>query len=159
METGAHPVSGEGFQTPDEAEQAYYRALEESDLDAMMNVWAEDEDVVCVHPARGVQLQGPKAVLEGWINVFSREFDAHITLQNVRRMQSGDLAIHIGQEAIVRRSDPSAHGVINFTNVYRRTDHGWKMIAHHASSGPEVDRSREQSIFGLPQEQGGENVH
>ena len=38
------------FSTPDDAEQAFYEALSRGDLEAMMNVWAEDEEVVCVQP-------------------------------------------------------------------------------------------------------------
>ena len=34
------------FSTPDQAEDAFYRALERADLSAMMAVWAEDEEVV-----------------------------------------------------------------------------------------------------------------
>ena len=39
------------FPTPQDAEAAFYEALERADLEAMMEVWAEDEEIVCVHPA------------------------------------------------------------------------------------------------------------
>jgi len=45
------------FTSPQEAEAAFYEALERGDLDAMMSVWAEDEEIVCVHPG-GPRLNG-----------------------------------------------------------------------------------------------------
>ena len=45
------------FPTPDDAESAFYDAFERADLAAMMVVWAEDDDVVCVHPP-GPRLTG-----------------------------------------------------------------------------------------------------
>ena len=124
------------FHTPDAAEAAYYAAFEAADLDAMMAVWAEDEGIVCVHPVGGHHLRGISDVLEGWVHVFSRELDMKITLSNVVKTVTDDLAIHSGLENIVRTGDPNVSGVVVFTNVYRRYDNGWKMVLHHASPGP-----------------------
>src|SRR4029077_21153569 len=38
------------YTTPGDAALAFYQAFEARDLDAMMATWAEDEDIVCVHP-------------------------------------------------------------------------------------------------------------
>jgi ketosteroid isomerase-like protein len=38
------------FATADDAERAFYEALAKSDLDAMMAVWSEDEETVCILP-------------------------------------------------------------------------------------------------------------
>ncbi|HXZ95937.1 MAG TPA: nuclear transport factor 2 family protein, partial [Burkholderiales bacterium] len=53
------------FPTPQDAEAAFYEAFESADLDAMMAVWAEDEEVVCVHPS-GPRLTGIAQVRESW---------------------------------------------------------------------------------------------
>jgi hypothetical protein len=34
------------FTSPQEVETAFYEALERGDLEAMMTVWAEDEDII-----------------------------------------------------------------------------------------------------------------
>jgi uncharacterized protein (TIGR02246 family) len=125
------------FETPEAVEEAYYRAFEAADIEAMMAVWAEADHVVCVHPVGGHQLRGREAVLEGWIHVFARELDMRITLAEVTRTRVGDLAIHAGEEHILRRADPEMRGIVVFTNVYQReADGGWRMILHHASPGP-----------------------
>ncbi|MCX7168975.1 MAG: nuclear transport factor 2 family protein, partial [Proteobacteria bacterium] len=36
------------FPTPQDAEAAFYDALERADLEALMAVWAEDEEIVCI---------------------------------------------------------------------------------------------------------------
>ena len=44
-----------------EAEAAFYEAFEKADIDEMMAVWADDVDVVCVHPM-GPRLEGRDAI-------------------------------------------------------------------------------------------------
>ena len=51
------------FPTAQDAENAFYEALERCDLDGMMAVWAEDEDIICVHPG-GARLTGQDQVRE-----------------------------------------------------------------------------------------------
>ncbi|WP_442786621.1 nuclear transport factor 2 family protein [Hydrogenophaga sp. NFH-34] len=36
--------------TPDEVEHAFYEALQHGDLERVMACWADEDDVVCVHP-------------------------------------------------------------------------------------------------------------
>ena len=43
-------MSDKIFPTAQDAENAFYEALESRDLDGMMAVWAEDEEILCVHP-------------------------------------------------------------------------------------------------------------
>ena len=38
------------YTTPQDAALAFYHAFEARDLDAMMATWADDEEIVCVHP-------------------------------------------------------------------------------------------------------------
>ncbi len=49
------------FPTPQDAEAAFYEALERADLELMMAVWAEDEEILCVHPG-GARLTGQDQV-------------------------------------------------------------------------------------------------
>ena len=63
-------MSAKIFPTAQDAQNAFYEALERSDLEAMMAVWSEDEDIVCVHPA-GQRLAGQAAVREVWRQMFA----------------------------------------------------------------------------------------
>lgn len=143
------------FDTPDAAEVAYLRAFQSADLEAMMEVWADDEDIVCTHPIPGPQQQGKRAVLEGWLTVFARELDVQVSLLNVRKIVLGDVAIHCGEEHVTRASDQTLRGINNFTNLFRRTANGWRLIAHHASPGPSASRRRDSP----PPEVPGSHLH
>src|SRR2546422_2607886 len=58
------------FPTPDDAETAFYEAFERADLAAMMAVWAESDEIVCIHP-QGPRLSGFEAVRESWAQNFA----------------------------------------------------------------------------------------
>ena len=58
------------FPTPQDAEAAFYEALERSDLDAMMNVWADEEEIYCIHPG-GARLVGHAAIRETFRQIFT----------------------------------------------------------------------------------------
>jgi len=57
------------FATPQDAEAAFYEAFMKHDLDAMMSVWADDDEVYCVHP-RGPRVTGVAQVRESWRQIF-----------------------------------------------------------------------------------------
>ena len=63
-------VTGKIFPTAQDAENAFYEALERADLERMMAVWAEDEEIVCVHPG-GPRLTGQDQVRESWRQIFA----------------------------------------------------------------------------------------
>ena len=45
----------------DEVEAAFYNALQNGDLDKLMACWADEDDIVCVHPG-GPRIVGPAAI-------------------------------------------------------------------------------------------------
>ena len=51
---------------------AFYQAFEAKDVDAMMATWAEDEELVCIHPG-GPRLVGYEAVRAGWEQLFASD--------------------------------------------------------------------------------------
>src|SRR2546428_3410803 len=66
----ARPMSSKIFPAAQDAENAFYEALERCDLVGMMAVWAEDEDIVCIHPT-GPPLTGQDEVRRGWARIFA----------------------------------------------------------------------------------------
>jgi ketosteroid isomerase-like protein len=126
------------FPTAQDAENAFYEALERCDLDGMMAVWAEDEDIVCVHPA-GPRLTGQDQVRESWAQIFSSGPRARVHISNQVAISGMMLAVHsvhenFTLEGSARRDTPPLPVVA--TNVYLRTAAGWRMIVHHASPAP-----------------------
>ena len=125
------------FATPLEAEAAFYTAFSKRDLDAMMAVWAEDGDIVCVHPL-GPLLIGVQAVRAAWEALFRNEQEIKFLVEERQRSQDEGLALHAVLEHI--RIGGKAQPPVAATNAYRLTGNGWRMILHHASPAPEPEK-------------------
>jgi len=120
------------YQTPAEAEAAFYAAFQRADLEAMMNVWAEDDDIVCVHPM-GERLRGRTEVAESWRRIFLNDLAMRFEVTQAWQVESAELSVHSVHEHIDHGERLREHAVVIATNVYRRTGRGWRLILHHAS--------------------------
>ena len=124
------------FPTAQDAENAFYEALERCDLDGMMAVWAEDEEIVCVHPA-GSRLSGQDQVRESWAKIFAGGPRARVRIDQQVAISGMMLAVHSVFETFSLPEKAAAQPVpVVATNVYLRTAAGWRMIVHHASPAP-----------------------
>ena len=125
-------MSGRIFSTAQDAENAFYDALGRADLEAMMEVWADDEEIVCVHPA-GPRLAGQEQVRASWAQMFAnaRPMRVHVTQQV--KVSSTLVAVHSVHENFLVEGEPEPQGPVAATNVYLRTPAGWRIVAHHAS--------------------------
>ena len=130
------------FPTAQDAENAFYEALERGDLEGMMAVWAEDEEVICVHPG-GERLAGQDQIRESWTRIFASGPQGRVQIANQVAISGMMLAVHSVHENFTlpgaKAGTPGAQGQpvpILATNVYLRTAAGWKMIVHHASPVP-----------------------
>ncbi|MGQ0655780.1 MAG: YybH family protein [Betaproteobacteria bacterium] len=126
------------FPTAQDAENAFYEALERGDLEGMMAVWAEDEDVICVHPG-GERLAGQDEIRESWTRIFASGPQGRVQVANQVAISGMMLAVHSVHENFTLPGAKPGEAVpvpILATNVYLRTAAGWKMIVHHASPAP-----------------------
>ena len=123
------------FPTAQDAQNAFYEALEGCDLEAMMTVWSEDEEIVCVHPV-GQRLAGQAQVREVWRQMFAGgpNMRVHITQQVV--IAGVMIEVHSVHENITVTGEQRPRPPMVATNVYLRTAAGWRMIVHHASPAP-----------------------
>lgn len=129
------------YPTPADAEAAFYTAIEDKDIERMLNVWLESDHVICIHPM-GARLQGREEILGSWRNIFSNDSALRFTIADVDQQLSGKLAVHILHERIAPASNPEKLTVVVTTNAYKLTDDGWKMVLHHASISPDTVEER-----------------
>ena len=120
------------FATPDEAENAFYTAFANTDLEGMMAVWLESEALICIHPVGG-KITGQKAVRASWGEVFRGSAGLRFRLAEVSRTQDALLAIHVLHEYITVPGENVERQPMVATNIYQLTQDGWRMILHHAS--------------------------
>ena len=129
------------YPTPDDAESAFYEAFERGDLAAMMTVWAEADDVVCVHP-QGPRIVGFEAVRQAWAQIFAGAGQMRVEIAEVHRFDGPTVAVHSVVEQVGPRSG-GASGSVHATNVYELTEGGWRMVVHHASAVAEATVAEE----------------
>lgn len=123
------------FASPQDAETAFYEALESCDIEAMMSVWAEDEEVVCVHPG-GPRLVGYATIREAWQNVFANGTRLRVRLSQQTTVSTPFAMISMLLEHIATADNENLNAPVAATNIFVRGALGWRMVAHHASPVP-----------------------
>jgi ketosteroid isomerase-like protein len=126
------------YTTPSDAALAFYQAFEARDVDAMMATWADDEEIVCVHPG-GTRLVGYEAVRAGWEQLFSGDARLKFRVDQVVMIETVGLATQNAIEHVATGgAGGSPRGAAFVTNVFLRTPMGWRIVVHHASPAPAV---------------------
>ena len=123
------------FTTPQDAATAFYRAFEAKHIDAMMAAWAEDEEIVCVHPG-GPRLVGFDAVRVGWEQIFAGETKLLFRLEELVVLETVGMALQSAIEQVTVGDNPAPRGTAIASNVFLRTPSGWRIVLHHASPAP-----------------------
>jgi ketosteroid isomerase-like protein len=129
--------------SPDDVEAQFYQALVRGDIEQLMALWADDDDIVCVHPG-GPRVIGAGAIRASFEAIFANGGIA-VTTEQVHRMQFGSSALHHLVECIevpgraaggggAQASDPQTAYVLA-TNCFVLTAQGWRLVSHHASPG------------------------
>ena len=118
----------------DEIETAFYEALQGGDIDRLMACWADEDDIVCVHPG-GPRLVGAGAIRAAFDAMFANgSIRAHA--EKVRKIETMGASVHSVLERIeVMTEEGPRHAYVIATNVYHKTVQGWRLVAHHASPG------------------------
>lgn len=123
------------FATPQDVEAAFYEAFVKRDLDAMMEVWADDDDIYCVHPG-SVRISGIGHIRESWRQLFADGQDLRFSLHEQQTIHTMMLAVHSVYEHLSVAGQSRTRQPMIATNVYQRTERGWRMVAHHAAAAP-----------------------
>jgi ketosteroid isomerase-like protein len=128
------PTPSKVLETSEDAETAFYDAIARADIDGLMALWADDEEIVCIHPG-APRLVGHASIRAAWESIFEqggvhiRPVQRHIT-QNVMT------AVHNIIEEVHRAVSHQRDVHILCTNVYMKTAQGWRIVSHHASVVP-----------------------
>ncbi|MES2118595.1 MAG: nuclear transport factor 2 family protein [Pseudomonadota bacterium] len=115
-----------------EVEAAFYDALNRADVDALMALWADDEEIVCIHPG-GPRLIGHAAIREAWSAILEHG-GLHILPSQLHETHNLMSSVHTVIEGTTAATGEPAH--LLATNVYVKTPRGWRIVLHHASVAP-----------------------
>ena len=124
------------YTSPQDVTQAFYQAFETRDIDAMMATWAEDEEIVCIHPG-GIRHVGYESVRQSFDLLFAGTAKLTFRLDQVVLLETVGLAMQSAIEHL-EAANEGARGAAVATNVLMRTPSGWRVVCHHASPAPAV---------------------
>jgi ketosteroid isomerase-like protein len=118
----------------DDLEAAFYEALQKADIDKLMACWADEDDIVCVHPG-GPRVIGAVAIRATFEAMFSNG-SIRAWPERVRKTESLGSCVHNLLERVeVATAEGARNAWVIATNVYLKTAQGWRLVAHHASPG------------------------
>ncbi|HAT32106.1 MAG TPA: DUF4440 domain-containing protein [Janthinobacterium sp.] len=115
-----------------EVETAFYDALNRADIDALMALWADDEEIVCIHPG-APRLIGHVAIRDSWQTLLAGG-GLHIMPTQLHETHNLMSSVHTVIEGVSAVEGRAAH--LLATNVYVKTPRGWRIVLHHASVAP-----------------------
>ena len=144
LPTSVQPMKRERLQaatlggSPDDVEQAFYDALNHADIEQLMACWAEEDEIVCIHPG-GQRLIGQGAIRSAFEALFANG-SVQLKPERVHKIDVLASAVHHLVERIsVLTPQGEQTAWVTATNVYHKTPQGWRMVAHHASPGAASD--------------------
>jgi ketosteroid isomerase-like protein len=124
------------FTTPQDAEDAYYDALEDGDLPRLLAVWDDTNDISCLLPMQALA-QGRAAVTEAFNQLLSRGRGIELSVTHLHWIETHDVAIHLVEET----AQGTAPGgppppPVYASNIYRKDSRGWHLIVHQNTPHP-----------------------
>ncbi len=110
------------------ANDAFYLAFANQDLEAMEGIWAGEIPVTCIHPGWD-PLSGREEVMESWESILNNPNATHITCKNPTVRVFGEFACVICHEVLDQ-------GFLVATNLFVQEDGQWRIIHHQAGAAP-----------------------
>ena len=124
MRTNARPFS--------QANEAFYVAFRNKDLDAMDAVWAKKTKVSVIHPGWNT-LVGRDEVMASWHRIIKSGGAPEIhAIQPIVLLREAS--------AVVLCYEKTDGSYLTATNVFVLEDGMWRMIHHHAGPAPTAGR-------------------
>ncbi|MER3491550.1 MAG: DUF4440 domain-containing protein [Mastigocladus sp. ERB_26_2] len=112
---------------------AFYRAFEKKDIEAMSAVWSQGTGSLCVHPGWDI-LKGWKAISNSWQKIFKNtpyiEINTEIITVEVRDHLAYIVLVENVMQVINGRKIEARSLA---TNIFELLGGKWYLIHHHAS--------------------------
>ena len=128
----ARPPAASLIGSAEEVEAEFYEALRRGDIERLMALWADDDEIVCVHPG-GTRIVGSAAIRASFEAIFANG-GIPVRPEQVHRLAAMGSALHHLVERIEVSGDQGPQTAwVTATNLYLKTARGWRLASHHAS--------------------------
>lgn len=119
------------YESPELAEEAFYRAFEEADVDVMMSIWAPIGRVLCIHPM-GPALTSRDVIRTSWLEIFAAPANHQIEIELLSEHRADGVCVRTVIESFSVAGQGDHFAPIIATNIFWRGDGGWYLVTHHA---------------------------
>ena len=121
------------------ADRAFSAAFSTLKIQSMDSLWAHDNGVTIIHPSSKTVLVGWEAVRKSWLEVFARNAELSVTMDNPVASATDKVGWVVGVEKVHARrlSGEVVDASVLTTNVYEKRDGRWLIVHHHGSRMPQ----------------------
>ncbi|MDJ0736784.1 MAG: nuclear transport factor 2 family protein [Nostocaceae cyanobacterium] len=113
--------------------EAFYRAFEKKDIEAMSGVWSQGTGSFCVHPGWNL-LRGWKQIRSSWEKIFKNTPYIEINRDIVSCEIRGNIAYIVLVENVMQVVNGKRMEAQSLaTNIFELLGGKWYLIHHHAS--------------------------
>ena len=123
------------FESAADVEDAYYDAIDECDIEKMMSVWEPSLEIACLLPMQKMH-HGRLEMETLWRSLLDPAKGIEITVNHIRWIEWGDMAIHLLEELITPRQSNRPQPPIYAVNTFRKSEEGWHLLLHVNSPAP-----------------------
>ena len=114
--------------------EAFYRAFEKKDIEAMSVIWSQGTGSLCIHPGRNV-LRGWREIELSWLQIFRNtkylEIETEIIAVEIRDNVAYVILIEKLLQIVGGRSVQAQSMA---TNIFEQMASTWYLVHHHGSS-------------------------
>lgn len=115
------------------ANDAFYRAFEKKDLEAMSVVWSQGTGSLCIHPGRNA-LRGWRDIEFSWLQIFRNTKYLEIETEIISVEVRDNIAYVILIEKLLQISGGrSVQAQSMATNIFEKMASKWYLVHHHGS--------------------------
>lgn len=115
------------------ANEAFYRAFEKKDIEAMSAIWSQGTGSRCIHPGRNA-IRGWKDIRSSWELIFRNTKYIEIETEIITTEVRDNIGYVILIENLLQISGGrSIQAQSMATNIFERMASSWYLVHHHGS--------------------------
>lgn len=115
------------------ANEAFYRAFEKKNLEAMSQVWSQGTASLCIHPGRNA-LRGWKQIRDSWELIFKNTKYLEIETEVITTEIRDTTAYIVLLERVLQASGGRTIKAESIaTNIFEQLAGKWYLVHHHGS--------------------------
>lgn len=115
------------------ANEAFYRAFEKKDIEAISVVWSQGTGTLCIHPGRNA-LRGWKDIRTSWELIFRNTRYIEIETNIITTEVQDNIAYVVLIEKLLQITNGRSIQADSIaTNIFERMASKWYLVHHHGS--------------------------